>query len=156
MTRAGRRIHARAPWAVPGSNVPAPVPWQRPEAPQRPVDAWDVADESEPRRLPQRLSPRMTMHYANVETVRYGPPPRVPAGTPAVDVFIDGEKVSVPSNWRIAFSSKGDRDALYALDTAGVLHILIVDSQGQLKAMEGLSEAFIEDVLRWRFGSVRR
>lgn len=36
MSRAGRKIHARAPWAIPGSNVPAPIPLQHSSAPPQP------------------------------------------------------------------------------------------------------------------------
>ena len=148
---AARKIHPRAPW------VAHPEAYSAPQQPQQP--APQPQQRTQPGTLsigPGRPSARMQAHIASIENVTAGPPPRVPASTAMVKVMIDGSQVSVPAEWSLAFTSKDNRDVLLAVDGANVLHVLVVRADGQLAELQGLTDAFIDDVLRWKFPRIKR
>lgn len=150
-SRAGRKIH---PFRTSGVNSPGY------SQPQQPAQAAPQPQQApKPGTLsigPGRPSARMQAHIASIENVTAGPPPRVPASTAMVKVMIDGSQVSVPADWALAFTSKDNRDVLLAVDGANVLHMLVVRADGQLAELQGLTDAFIDDVLRWKFPRIKR
>lgn len=145
----GRKI---APFRMSGHN-PRPTP---PRAAQQPSLPREAPSRGTMRIGPQRPSPRMAAHLANVENVTAGPPPLVPKSGPTVAVFLDGEPVRIPLDWMLSFSSQNNRDVLYAIDTTNVLHVLVVDAGGELKALHGLTADLVDDIYRWRFPKVRQ
>lgn len=150
---AARVIHPRAPWAIPGSKVPAPVPQQPAQPPQQP------AQPPKPGTLsigPARPSARSQAHLDAAKDTRLVDPPRVVASAPTVSIYLDGARVAIPAEWSIAFSSSGGKDTIYALEPRGVLHVLTLDSQGRLRELAGLSAELIDDLIRWRFPRFRR
>lgn len=148
---AARKIHPRAPWVAHPEAYSAPQqPQQAPQQPQPRLQPGTLSIG------PARPSARMQAHIASIENVTAGPPPRVPASTAMVKVMIDGSQVSVPADWSLAFTSKDNRDVLLAVDGANVLHVLVVRADGQLAELQGLTNAFIDDVLRWKFPRIKR
>lgn len=146
---AARVIHSRAPWAIPGSKVPAPVPQQAAPQPQQAPQPGTMKIGPGP------LSPRAQAHLDSKDT-RLVDPPRVPASAPTTALYLDGEKVSIPSDWHIAFSSAKGKDTMYALEPNGVLHVLTLDGHGRLRELAGLSPELIADLFKWRFPRFRR
>lgn len=146
---AARKIHPRAPWAIPGSKVPAPAPQQAAPQPQQAPQPGIMKIGPGP------LSPRAQAHLDSKDT-RLVDPPRVPASAPTTALYLDGSKVSIPSDWDIAFSTAKGKDTAYVLEPSGVLHVLTLDSQGRLRELAGLSDALVDDLFRWRFPRFKR
>lgn len=155
-SRAGRVIH---PFRTSGVNAPG---YSRPAAQQAAQVPQQAAPQPQPRPQPGTmkigpgpLSPRAQAHLDSKDT-RLVDPPRVPASAPTTALYLDGEKVSVPSDWQIAFSSAKGKDTMYALEPSGVLHILTLDGHGRLRELTGLSPELTHDILAWRFPRFKR
>ncbi|MFJ2542799.1 hypothetical protein [Microbacterium sp. NPDC087589] len=143
-SRAGRKIGA---FRYSGVN-PRPQPQPTTQAAQQPQQ------RPQPGTLtigPGRPSPRAQAHLDAAKDTRLTDPPRIPASAPTVSVHIDGAKVSIPSDWAVAFSSRNDKDVLYGLEPSGKLHVLVINGSGQLRALDGLTDALVSDIIRWRF-----
>ena len=150
----GRRIGA---FRTSGVNTPGYSRQQPQQAPQQAPEAPQQRPMPGTLRIgPGRPSPRMQAHIANVKNVTAGPPPRVPKDGPTVTVFLDGERVRLPSDWTLAFSSAKDRDVVYALEPSGALHVLVIHAGGELRELQGLTTELIDDIYRWKFPGVRR
>lgn len=148
---AARKIHARAPWVVHPEAYRAPQ-----QAPQWPYESEEVPQGHTVSYPPRRPSARMQSHLDSVPDTHLVDPPRVLASSPTTAVFIDGAKVSIPSNWMVAFSSTQGKDTLYSVEPNGVLHVLTLDAHGLLRELAGLSDALVDDIFTWRFPEVRR
>lgn len=74
-------------------------------------------------------------------------PPQVAAATPAATVHLDGVPVRVALGWSVALSSR----ALYMLDTRRDLHVLVIDSEGDVRALQGLPSDLIADLIAAHF-----
>ena len=105
---------------------------------------------------PRKPTPRMQAHLSNTQGVTLGEPPRVPASTTTISVFIDGTRVRLPSDWTIAFSSSKGKDTLYVVDSEKRLHVLTLNADGELRELHGLSADLVSDIVTWRFPGSRR
>lgn len=145
-SRAGRKIHPRAPWVAHPEAYSAPQQAQQP-----PVDDWDAPRVRTMSFPPRKPTPRIQAHLANMQGVTLGDPPRVPASTTTISVFIDGTRVRLPADWSIAFSSSKGKDTIYVVDSAKRLHVLTLNADGELRELHGLSADLVSDIVAWRF-----
>jgi hypothetical protein len=74
-------------------------------------------------------------------------PPKVPAASAVVPVFLDGKRVRVPVDWSIAIDSSHERSQLYLREPSGELHVLLLDRQGALREMAGLPDDLVADIV---------
>lgn len=137
--------HARriGPWRSSGLNQPG---YSRP--PQSAAEpSEDLAVSLGTSRAPQRVQRRLEAAQGLI----LGDPPRVDPATACATVHLDGEPFRVPLGWHVAFSSRRGRDALYVLDDRRGFHVLIVDSEGQIRELQGLPADLSEDLRRAHF-----
>ena len=85
-----------------------------------------------------------------------GDPPRVPAETAVVAVYLEGHRVGVPLDWGLSLSSARGRDALYLREPNGTLHVLVIDADGRLRELLNLPDDLVQDLLRKHFPRVGR
>ncbi len=143
-SRAGRKIHPRAPWVAHPGVYSAPDPF----------DAWLASSKrSMQQSTPSRsvASQRLQARADAATGVTLGDPPRVPADSAVVPVFLGGQRVRVPVGWGIALSSSRGRDALYLHEPSGALHVLLIDKEGQLRELHGLPADLVADLVALHF-----
>ena len=83
-------------------------------------------------------------------------PPRMPTGTPLVGVRMDGVEARVPLGWGIALSSARGRDALYLREPSGILHVLVVNADGEVRELAGVPADLVADLLAQHFPGAGR
>lgn len=150
-SRHARVIHPRMPWAIPGSNVPAPVPWR--QQPAQPTDGSPQPPQSLGRsRAAQRMQARV---YAATD-LSWGEPPQVDPATPAATVWLVDQPVRVPLGWSIAFFTRQGRDCLCLLSPRGELFVLFVSVHGDVRQLLGLPEDVVRDAVHAYFPDAAR
>lgn len=164
MSRAGRKIHPRAPWAIPGSNVPAPVPWQQPAqlAPQ-PAPSVGAAARRARRTAPQRPFEGMTFGQALDGLMRAGSESGPQLVTPRFKstagpwLQLGEHQIRVPPNVAISVSiaSAGHHYAVLAhldgSDEEGRVQVLLSVRRGVLELV-GLPPEALRDARSTCFG----
>jgi hypothetical protein len=83
--------------------------------------------------------------------VTLGDPPRVPAESAVVAVFLEGHRVRVPLDWGLSLSSTRGRDALYLREPNGTLHVLVINVDGRLRELCGLPDDLVRDLMAKHF-----
>lgn len=135
--------HARSIGAFRSSGLnPRPVPRDPWDAPQGHTVALGSPRDSQ--RARERADAATGVHLAD--------PPRVPADSAVVAVHLEGKRVRVPADWGVALSSAKGRAALHLLEPGGVLHVLVIDADGQLRELAGMSGDLVSDLRRQHFG----
>ncbi|NYF30063.1 MULTISPECIES: hypothetical protein [unclassified Microbacterium] len=139
-SRAARKIHPRAPWVKHPGVYAAPDPWLLWEAPR--------GRTAHPATPGARGTKSSAQARADAATgVSLVDPPKVPATSTLVPVFIDGKRVRVPVDWDIAIDSSHERSQLYLREPGGTLHVLLLDQQGLLREMAGLPADLVSDLV---------
>jgi len=149
-SRAGRKIHPRAPWVAHPEAYSAPQ--QTTQAAQPP----NVARQPPPTLGRSRAAQRMQARVDSATDLVWGDPPRVDPATPAAMVWFVDQPVRVALGWGIAFSSRQGRDALYLLSPRGELFVLFVSRFGDVRQLQGLPEDIVRDVIRAYFPEAAR
>ena len=151
MTRAGRKIHPRAPWVA------------HPEAYSAPQQAVQAAQPPGGGALPSaqslgrsRAAQRMQARVDAATDLSWGDPPRVDPATPAATVWFVDQPVRVPLGWGIAFFTRQGRDCLCLLSPRGELFVLFVSRFGDVRQLQGLPEDVVRDVRRAYFPEAAR
>ena len=146
MARAGRRIHARAPW------VAHPEAYTAPQQPQQPAGA---PVRSVPRTAPQRPADARTLEDAIAGIMRAagGPPPSLqhPAMGKGAFVILGGHGQRVPEGVAISAGRAGDRDVAYLMNSAGRIQILIATAAG-IRELINVPPQLLTRIRRERFG----
>lgn len=149
---AARKIHPRAPWAIPGSKVPAPVP-QPPQQPAEPPQGTPA-----PRVVRLRPEDARTSGEAFAGLLRASRPL-----TFAVPRFIDrlgswirvgAHEVRVPINSLVVIQ-KADNGREFAL-ISGIdgdkRFWVLTDRADGVREVRGLSEGYRDELRRAAFG----
>lgn len=140
MTRAARKIHPRAPWVKHPGVYAAPDPWLLWEAPR-----GRTAQPGTPGAQAAKSSAQARADAAT--GVSLVDPPKVPAASAVVPVFLDGKRVRVPVDWSIAIDTSTERSQLYLREPSGTLHVLLLDRDGTLREMAGLPTDLVSDLV---------
>lgn len=146
-TRHARVIH---PFRTSGTNAPG---YSRPavqQAPQQP-DPCDDLDGTTVSLGGSGTAERVREQVDAARGVYLGDPPRVPAEAAVVPVYLDGHRVRVPVAWAISLSSRQGRDVLHLLEPRGVLHVLLINSDGVLRELHGLPADLTRDLIALHF-----
>ncbi|WP_431072108.1 hypothetical protein [Microbacterium phyllosphaerae] len=146
-SRHGRKIHPFRTSGVnePGYSRPAQQPTQQPaREPERPKSHFLTIGHGH---NAQRVQARLDA----ATDVTLGDPPRIAAAHPAVTVHLDSVPFRLPLGWAFSASSPRGKDVLYALDDKRVLHVLIVDGNGDVREIQGMPADLIADLIAYRF-----
>jgi hypothetical protein len=147
MSRAGRKIHPRAPWVAHPEAYSAPQ-----QAPQPPNGTRQSAPAIGRSRAAQRMQARVD---AATDLV-WGDPPRIDPATPAATVWFVDQPVRVPLGWGIAFFTRQGRDCLCLLSPRGELFVLFVSRYGDVRQLQGLPDDAVRDLIRAYFPEAAR
>lgn len=143
-SRAARKIHPRAPWVKYPNVYAAPDPWLLWETPYGRTAHAEAPGARAAKSSAQARADAATDAFL-------GDPPRVPKDSAVVPVFIDGKRVRVPVDWDIALGTGQGRDQLYLREPSGMVHVLLIDRKGALRALHGIPADIIADLVAKHF-----